>query len=239
MGAISFSLDAKLVEFLARQLSLRLFVETGAFQGDSLAVASRFISNCRSVEISPDLFEKVRVRFQDQPNIQVRLGDSPSFLRERYHEFAGQPSLFWLDAHWCQAEHAAEQPSQSPLLGELNALQLLHPDSVVLIDDARLYLATPVRPHHVGDWPDFHSVLTALLALSSVHRLMVFNDVIIFYPARIAEQMREFAYNNGVDWLILALHAKASQEPRPSPFVKFFRRLGRKLRPESPANAAH
>ncbi len=36
MGAITFSLDESLAAFLAGQLPIQIFVETGAFRGDSL-----------------------------------------------------------------------------------------------------------------------------------------------------------------------------------------------------------
>jgi hypothetical protein len=245
MGAISFSLDEKLVEFLVRQLPFTLFVETGAFRGDSLALASRFIPNCRSVEMSPEWFEKVRVRFQGQSNIQVFHDDSPSFLRQHHGEFASQATLFWLDAHWCEAEHTSGQTSQSPLLAELTALQSLHPDSVVLIDDARLYLCAPPRPHHCADWPDFHSVLTALLSLGSSHRVIVLNDVIVFYPGRIVAAMNEYAHNQGVDWLLIThlLHACETRESernmRRFPSANYFRHLWQKISKRGHHHAAH
>jgi hypothetical protein len=239
MGAITFSLDEKLVEFLAGELPFKLFVETGAFRGDSLALAGRYIPNCRSVEMSPELFEQVRARFQGQSNVQVFLGDSPSFLRQHQAEFASRAALFWLDAHWCLAEHTSGQSSQSPLLAELAALQSLHADSVVLIDDARLYLCPPPKPHHCADWPDFHSLLTALLSLGSRHRIVVLNDVIIFYPERIGAAMLEFAHNHGLDRELLIHQLKESEKAhqlseadrrmRRFPSANYFRHLWRKI----------
>jgi hypothetical protein len=245
MGAITFSLDEKLAQFLARELPLKLFVETGAFRGDSLALASRFIPNCLSVEMSPELFKQARARFQGQPGVMLHLGDSPSFLRRHQGEISRQAALFWLDAHWCQAEHASGQIKQSPLLEELAAIQNLHADSVVLIDDARLYLCAPPRPQHCAGWPDFHSVLTALLSLSSGHRVMVLNDVIVFYPGRIAATMGEFAHNHGVDWLQIThlLQASSAREEerrlRRFPSVNFFRRLWQQITKSHPSHASH
>ncbi len=135
------------------------------------------LSKCR-----PELYEQVRARFDGQPNIKLHLSDSASFLRTHSQEFASRPALFWLDAHWCQAGQTSGHPSQSPLVDELAAIRSLHPDSVVLIDDARLYLLRAPTPSRVCRLADFHSVLTALLSLSSRHRLTVLNDVIIFSP---------------------------------------------------------
>ena len=104
MGAINFSLDENLAAFLARELSIQVFVETGAFRGDTLDMARRHFSDCRSVEMSPELYEKVRSRFAGQSNIKVQLSDSPAFLSSQSEELAAKPVLYWLDAHWCQAE---------------------------------------------------------------------------------------------------------------------------------------
>lgn len=201
MGAISFSIDENLLAFLTRASPLKLFAETGTFKGDSLLIARRFFERCESVEASPELYEQARLRFQETSGVHLHRSDSPSFLRLHQKEFAETPTLFWLDAHWCNADNTSGATSQSPLLEELEAIGALHRDSVVLIDDARLYLCAPPEPHRFENWPDFHSVLSALLRLSPGHRLMILNDVLLFYPAALQGAMAEFAHRNGADWL--------------------------------------
>jgi len=245
MGAITFSLDENLAAFLARELPIQIFVETGAFHGDSLDIARRHFPDCRSVEMSPELYERVRASFAGQSNIKLHLSDSPAFLRGHREEFAARPALFWLDAHWCQADQTSGRLSQSPLLGELAAIQSLHPDSVILIDDARLYLCAPPLPHNCADWPDFHSILTVLLSLSSQHRLMVLNDVIIFFPARISAAMFDFSHHRGADWLVTNHLLQACQarererQARRFPSVNFFRHLFRRRIENRPDHAPH
>jgi hypothetical protein len=201
MGAISFSIDENLLAFLTQKLPLKIFVETGTFKGDSLMIASRFFGRCESVEASAELYEQARQRFQSTQGVHLHRSDSPSFLREHQKEFAQTSTLFWLDAHWCNADNTSGVTSQSPLLQELAAIGTLHRDSVVLIDDARLYLCAPPEPHRFENWPDFHSVLTALLKLSPGHRLIILNDVLLFYPAPLQASMAEFAHRQGADWL--------------------------------------
>jgi len=201
MGAISFSIDETLLGFLTRELPLKLFVETGTFKGDSLELARRFFASCYSVEASPELFQQARERFQASTGIHLHLGDSPSFLGQHQKDFAAAATLFWLDAHWCNADKTSGATSQSPLLEELAAIGSLHRDSAVLIDDARLYLCAPPEPHRFDDWPDFHAVVGALLRLSPHHRLMILNDVLLFYPARLQVAAAQFAHRHGADWL--------------------------------------
>src|SRR5690606_22307867 len=91
--------------------------------------------------------------------------------------------LYFLDAHWCVAEDTAGELSQCPLLDETRAIGQLNAQSVLLIDDARLFLAPPPEPHVLADWPDLSKLLAALKRLAPSHHLMVLNDTFVLYPA--------------------------------------------------------
>ena len=205
MGAIHFSLDPQLLELLRLQTGADCFVETGTFEGQSLTIAAKFFAECHSVEVSPDYHRKAQKRFAGIPTISLALGSSPEFLQRKQEYFASRPTIFWLDAHWCAAEHTGGSDGQSPLMEELCALRSIHPQSAILIDDARLYLAPPPAPHRVREWPEFHDVVKALFETSRCHRLMVLNDVILFYPEEAGEQVRDYAVQNGIDYQLQAL----------------------------------
>jgi hypothetical protein len=235
MGAIDFSINEKLLSFLRTQLDLKWFMETGTFEGTSLAIASRHFPKCLSVELSPTYYEKALTRFKESPSVELHFGSSPEILKKLAPSFALNPGLYWLDAHWCVAENTAGSDSQSPLLGELQAIDRIHPRSVVLIDDARLYLCAPPNPHRYQDWPGFSEIVRLLNNLSDTHTLSVYNDVIAFYPKSIAKEFDRFAYENGVDWLNLVLSqrelaATAAAVPPPHPPKRsLWKRLRRKL----------
>ncbi len=203
MGAIDFSVNKDLLSFLHRTTKARCFVETGTFQGDSLAIAADIFPECFSVEISPVYYESAKKRFASNGNITIEREPSPDFLRRHSQLFNSRPTLFWLDAHWCAAEHTTDEDSQSPLIAELEALDRLHPESTVLIDDARLYLSPPPKPHRVHEWPSFHEVVATLMKLGPTHRLMIYNDVIVFYPGSAASSVLKFAHAHGTDWLAI------------------------------------
>lgn len=217
MGAIHFSLDERVMELIANNTEIHTFVETGTFRGDTIAAATNHFESCYSVELSESLYEMAVERFQSNPDIHLHHGSSPQFLKNILEELVGKPVLFWLDAHWCHADLTAGADSQSPLLEELHALQPLHPESIVLIDDARLYLATPPSPHRVSDWPGAHEIITSLLELSTAHRLAVFDDVIAFYPESLCREFAVHMYDNGADWLIIANEARQLRVPKPAP----------------------
>ncbi len=201
MGAVFFSLDRRFVDLLQRALPLPVFVETGTFHGDTIAeVADRF-DEVHSVELSEELFREARDRFADRPTIHIHHGDSAAFLSAIHPQIEGRGVLYWLDAHWCVAEATAGQTSQCPLLDELAALQPIDETTVILIDDARLYLCPPPDPHEVSHWPNWQQILDALRQISSRHEMMVVNDVIAFYPSVARAMMHEYARNHAIDWL--------------------------------------
>jgi hypothetical protein len=238
MGAISFSLDESLLRLFQQQLAATCFVETGTFRGETLAYALTLFDRCYSVEKSPAYHQRACERFGAQDGLVLALGDSPEFLAEHHDIFAAGSTVFWLDAHWCHADETAGEQSQTPLLEELAAIGSLGPNSAVLIDDARLYLAPPPAPHRIGDWPGFHDVAQGLLALGTGHRLMVLNDVILFYPDSMRESLSGFAAAHGVDWLGVAGDARSYRALREQRSFRTYRRLARLLggRRRSPPN---
>lgn len=211
MGAIHFSLDERLVELFTRELPLTTFVETGTFRGDTLEMARKHFPECHSGELSPELHAAARERFAGDSSITLHLGSSPEFLASLAPVLQEKSVLFWLDAHWCSADHTAGEHSQSPILEELDAIGRLHRDSVLLIDDARLYLSTPPAPHAVADWPDIHDLAGRLFALGPDHRLSVFDDIIAFYPVGLKDTLARHIHHHAVDWLKIAGDARKHQ----------------------------
>jgi hypothetical protein len=201
MGAVTFSLDDKLVKYLRKVLPLDVLVETGTFQGETLTNMADLFSELHSVELSQELFERAAHCFAEREHVHVCQGDSPEFLRRLGPHIAGRSVLFWLDAHWCVRDAAAGEESQCPLLEELAAIGQVDDRSVVLIDDARLYLCPAPAPHKTGHWPSLGDVLSALRALNDRHEVMVVNDVLLFYPPTARAALHSYAHEHGVDWL--------------------------------------
>lgn len=115
---------------------------------------------------------------------------------------AGENVIYWLDAHWCATpDGEATEGIQCELLEEIAGIGQLSASSVVLIDDARLFLSPPPPPHDSQQWPTFQQVLNALTKASSTHEVAVINDVIAFYPPSLARALNDYAAMHGVDWL--------------------------------------
>lgn len=210
MGAVSFSLDPKLVRSLSAVLEIGTLVETGTFQG---ATIERFLTefdSIVSIEMSETLWRSATERFKEQSHVQTLLGDSSSILKELAPSLSQRGVLYWLDAHWCEAENTAGLMSQCPLLGEIAAIETLNSQSVIVIDDARLFLAPPLAPHEISQWPSLQDIFENLRGLSDQHEVMVVNDVIVFYPRGARSAVVSFAQDNGIDWLDAANCLKQS-----------------------------
>lgn len=201
MGAVDFSIDPRLVETLREALPLSVFVETGTFEGEAIARMRPMFAEIHSIELSDEYFSKAVTRFGDDAAVRLYHGDSRDVLRRLQPQLQRGSVLYWLDAHWCVAEGTAGVRSQCPLLAELQAIGSLNASSAILIDDARLFLATPPAPHDVTDWPRFQSVVAGLQSLSSVHEMMIVNDMIIFFPATGLDTISRYARSSGIDWL--------------------------------------
>jgi hypothetical protein len=201
MGAVTFSIDLQLVKTLKQALPLTQFVETGTFEGDTVEQVKPLFETIHSVELAEEYYLRSVERFQSIPHIKLYCGRSEDVLRSLQPLLEKQSVLYWLDAHWCLANHTAGQTSQCPILQELDAIQHLNSDSVILMDDARLFLCPPPQPHEVSQWPSFDAILRKLYSLSNGHEVMVLNDVILYYPSTIRTAVQQYAYMSSVDWL--------------------------------------
>jgi hypothetical protein len=201
MGAVDFSIDPRLVECLKGALPLSAFVETGTFEGEAVARVRPQFGEIHSVELSNKYYSEAVARFGEDTAVSLHHGDSRDILGILQPKLQDKSVLYWLDAHWCVADETAGERSQCPLLQELQAIGSLNSSTVILIDDARLFLATPPAPHEAADWPRFDSVVHGLQSLSADHEMMVVNDTIIFFPGSIREAVSRYARTAGIDWL--------------------------------------
>lgn len=201
MGAVNFSLEPKLVEHLKQVLPLSIFVETGTFEGETVNKVIFLFEEIYTVELSEEYYLRSSEKFQGQKSVKVYHDSSERLLQTLCPSLIDKSVVYWLDAHWCVADNTSGYHSQCPLLQELNAIQALNAQSVILIDDARLFLCPPPRPHEISQWPDFNAVIKKLFSLSSIHEIMVVNDVIVYYPVSINSTLKTYAYENSIDWL--------------------------------------
>ncbi len=214
MGAVHFSIDVKLIERLKQLLPLNAFVETGTFEGQTLVNALPFFDRLYSVEVAEDQYRAAAQRLARESSIELHHGASAEFLGKLSPQLANESVLYWLDAHWCETTApTGGSRAQCSLLRELEAVETLNERSVILIDDARYFLAPPPSPNDPTQWPKFDQVLSGLRALSSHHEVSVCDDVIIFSPKAIGNDLRAFLQRHGTDWLAV-MHRAVDRDRR-------------------------
>lgn len=164
----------RVVRKLGRKFSLGTFIETGTYQGDMVDSARRWFSKTITVELDQSLAANARRRFTDDPSVTVLQGDSSTVLDQilREHRTA---SLFWLDAHYSGGV-TARGLRDTPIEGELSTvLAAANPDSVILIDDARLF------GEH-DEYPSLTDLETRVRKESDNWHMHVSDDVIFLIP---------------------------------------------------------
>src|SRR4051812_28722849 len=203
MGAVRFSIDSGLVRQLKTVLPLEVFVETGTYEGASVEAVLPLFEEIHTVELSAQLYARAADTFAGNSKVHVHHGHSRDVLKDLVPKVRRKPVLYWLDAHWCgdEGEHSGGVEEQCPLLDELNAIRSINNRSVVLVDDARLFMAPPPAPATTEGWPQLSQVLDRLTALTSRHELLVIDDVFVFFPPAAREVLSEFARHQAVDWL--------------------------------------
>lgn len=136
---------ARALRRCAKELRLRVFVETGTYHGDMVAAMEHEFDQIYSVELGDDLFERARRRFESVPHVKLMRGDSRERLAEIVSELT-QAALFWLDGHYSGGV-TARSNVDTPIREELDHI-LKAPDMghVIIIDDARCFGTDPAYP---------------------------------------------------------------------------------------------
>ncbi|MBF0562066.1 MAG: hypothetical protein HQL37_08610 [Alphaproteobacteria bacterium] len=180
MGIVYNGLPETLTLFLQRRFGLRSLIETGTYVGNTAVWASQYFEKVYSIEKSEEYWLKAKDGHAARTNIEFLLGASPEVLA-RLVGRVDRP-LFWLDAHWSGGDTAGSD-NECPLLDEIAVIaeSTLEP-KVILIDDARMFLAPPPAPHRWSDWPDLGDVVRALEKCGDMY-VAVKDDAIIAIPA--------------------------------------------------------
>ena len=146
-GILPAPMKRLIISSYLRKYGLRQFIETGTFQGDTLAhIANDNKVFCTSIELAEGHYAEACRRFAAYPNVRLLLGDSGELLPELLQQLQG-PALFWLDGHY-SGDPTAKDDTETPVKLELAAI-LNSPigNHVVLIDDARLFGGKSGYPH--------------------------------------------------------------------------------------------
>lgn len=182
MGLIYRGIPEKLALELKIKHKINYFVETGTLKGKTARWASRYFKKVYTVELNHILWNENLNRDFTQ-NIEYIFGDSREILSWVINQIKS-PILFWLDAHWSK-DLGYERPElgECPVLDEIRQINLdWRINHVIMIDDARLFINKPSKPHRAEDWPTFKDIESLLNRTEMKRIIRVIDDVIIAEP---------------------------------------------------------
>jgi hypothetical protein len=125
--------------------NINVLVETGTFLGIMVDAMKNKFQRVVSIEIADGLYKRAKKMFENNLNVEIRLGDSGVVL-EDVLKTLNEPAIFWLDGHY-SGSVTGMADIETPIMAELKHI-FLHSvqDHVILIDDARLFNGTRDYP---------------------------------------------------------------------------------------------
>jgi hypothetical protein len=195
MGIVYPGVPRYLAEFVARELGIRTFVETGTYLGRTAKWAKRHFEHVVTIEAARALYDRVQPRLA-AGGIDARFGSSENVLPEVVARLSG-PALFWLDGHWSGGATFGEA-SQCPIMEELEAVLRHSPEHLIFIDDARLFLAPPPPPCDEQQWPSIFVIREHVNKISPTSWIGTFDDIIVVVPTALKSRILA-AHHRAVD----------------------------------------
>ncbi len=159
----------------AQTHGIRVFVETGTYEGKTLAAMVPYFDRLYSVELGEALYVRACARFASVPKVRLFQGDSGKRLEDILAIEREERCLFWLDAHYSRGDTARGE-EETPVCTELERIGR-HPvkDHVILIDDARCFGAD-------SGYPDIPQVEEMARRLFPDSTFAVADDIIRIVP---------------------------------------------------------
>lgn len=173
-GAPPHAIKKQTIKEYKKKYHIKIFIETGTYQGDMIWAMKNFFSQIYSIELDKQYYKYALKRFKKFSNISLLYGNSPDILSEVLPKIS-KPCLFWLDGHYSGGE-TAKGDKYTPIIAELNSI-FRHPikSHVILIDDARKFIGN-------NDYPDIDELRKLVSRGSSYKTFGIKNDIIRISP---------------------------------------------------------
>ena len=164
----------EIIRNYAKKYSLKIFVETGTYLGQTVDDLSKDFKTVYSIELDKKLATQAKKNFLESKNVKIFQGDSSKVLKKIVPGL-NQPTLFWLDAHY-SGGITAKGTKDTPIIEELNIISKnLIGGSAILIDDAREFTGH-------GDYPKIERIKNFVSLKMKKYKMSVKDDIIRIYP---------------------------------------------------------
>lgn len=197
-GVETEGLPIHLIKPLSDSFSIPYFVETGTAGGHSVKEAATIFKKCYTIEI----ISGRQITANSPKNIDFFVGSSnfllPKVIQELIelretegslteNEVRQQFVLFWLDAHYSDNVPNTSDIPECPVLDEIELISKYGDDSIIFIDDARLFLGATPYPCNPAEWCGIDEIFNKLRTLFPYHYNTLVDDYIISIPIHIKE----------------------------------------------------
>lgn len=193
---ITGGLSENFLRYIQQFFQADALFETGTYQGVTTQRASPIFNKVYTVELSEKLFQESRKKLKDIRNIIQYQGASYKAIYSGAKNCAQESVIFWLDAHWSGA-NTAQGEKNTPVLEEIDAVAATRKnkasDTVILIDDLRFFRSAQEKeiidtklaglPYY--GYPTVDDLRKALLSFSKEHDLVVYGDILMYYPKKL------------------------------------------------------
>lgn len=159
----------------------KVMLETGTFFGDTVEYFKNKFESIISIELSADLAIKAVERFRTDKNVRIIQGDSSNVLPSLMIDLKG-PVLFWLDGHYSseffiedEFIRTAKGDLNTPIEKELDIILQSKIESIILIDDARLFIGK-------DDYPTLNAISEKVKGYKDNTTVFVEKDIIVIIP---------------------------------------------------------
>lgn len=178
-GCDTEGLPVYFIKRLLENIRIPFFVETGTAGGESVLKAAEIFDQCYTIEIVEG-----RSPMTGPSNITWLVGNSGELLNKVIDEISPWQTnaLFWLDAHYSDPTPNTTGNKECPLMDELEAISRYKENSIVLIDDARLFYGHPPYPLDPREWPKIQDIFCFLKQHFPGHCATITDDYIVCLP---------------------------------------------------------
>lgn len=173
------SIPTGLIERIQDIAHIEYFIETGTAGGQSVAWAKQHFTKCWTVEL---IKNREIAKVEGVEYIQGNTIDHlPAILEKEEFQDKQTPIFFWLDAHYCEPFPNTSGNKECYLMEELSIIRD-RTNSVVMIDDARLFAGPPPWPNDPRDWPRLDDIFAKLREYFPNCMVTIVDDFIICVP---------------------------------------------------------
>jgi hypothetical protein len=165
------SFKQQFVKELQKKINNPILIETGTFMGDMIMANVNDFKKIYSIEIQPSIYKEAKKRFKKYNHVTLLLGNSITHLKSILNS-KHDAAIYWLDSHFSGGV-TGKSDKDTPIVEELGLIfGKMHPNDVILIDDARYFNGS-------NDYPTLEGLKKLVSEFNKELKFKVEDDIII------------------------------------------------------------